>query len=81
MIELLILLVIILVLLAVVVYLLDREHRAFKAWDIERGRYVAALLSQAKNGDGVASTIVRPRPQSGMVKSEEPKPVIYQEGM
>lgn len=60
-----------------------KDHRKdYTAWDIERGRYVAALLAKSAMGDGPAASVVRPRPQSGPVKSDEPpKPVIYQEGM
>jgi hypothetical protein len=55
-----------------------RHREDFKAWDIERGRYVAALLSQSRAGDLAASSVVRPRPPA----SDEPKkPVIHQEGM
>jgi cytochrome bd-type quinol oxidase subunit 1 len=57
-------------LFALVVYLLHREHSAFKAWDIERGRYVAALLSQTRAGDLAASSVVRAQP----TRPAEPKP-------
>jgi hypothetical protein len=57
---------------------LDKD-RGYTAWDIERGRYVAALLAQSRSGDLAASSVVRPR--IGPVRSEpvEPKPVM--EGM
>jgi len=66
---------------ALFVYVVFRLLKCWKDWDVERGRYVAALLAQSKMGDGVASTVVRPRPQSGPVRSEPPDKVIYQEGM
>lgn len=56
----------------------DRHRQDYRDWDVERGRYVAALLSQSKAGDLAASAVVRPKP----AKADLPaKPVIYQEGM
>jgi len=53
------------------------ERRAhdthYAAWDVERGRYVAALLSQSKAGDLAASSVVRPKPAAYV--PPEPKPV------
>jgi hypothetical protein len=51
----------------------DKHAEAYKTWDVERGRYVAALLAQAKSGDLVASSVVRPRPTTSGVPAE-PKP-------
>lgn len=72
-------------LFCVVVYLLrqlqlEREgyDERYTAWDVERGRYVAALLSQGRAGDLAASSVVRPRPAK---PAEEPKKVMHPEGM
>ena len=57
---------------AVIGYLLWSHAVDRRAWDVERGRYVAALLAKQSMGDQVASTVVRPRtPQERPV----PQPV------